>query len=66
MKVVKDYIWFIKESQSYMKGHNPVLVFLKSLFLGVGFCRNMKKWYEVEKKYGAETAYCQLNRTMEL
>ncbi|WP_281346933.1 hypothetical protein [Weissella coleopterorum] len=39
--MIKDYIWFIKESQSYMKGHNSIVVFLKSLWLGIGFVNAM-------------------------
>lgn len=44
MSVIKDYIWFIKESQSFMKGiYNPVIIFFLSLPKGIGFCRNMSK-----------------------
>lgn len=65
MQTIKNYIWFIKESQSFMKGHNPILVFLQSIWRGFGFCRNMNQWDKTEKKYGSEAAYCMLNRTME-
>ncbi len=41
MKNIKNYLWFIIESQSFMKGHNPMWVFFKSLWLGIGFCKNM-------------------------
>lgn len=40
---IKNYTWFIKESQSYMHGYNPVIVFFKSLWLGIGFCKDMNK-----------------------
>jgi hypothetical protein len=38
---VKWYGWFIKESQSYMKGYNPVVIFFKSLVKGFGFVKDM-------------------------
>lgn len=65
MNTIKNYIWFIKESQSFMAGHNSILVFLQSLFKGIKFCINMKEWDRYEKKYGKIAAYCMLNRTME-
>ena len=39
----KNYVWFIKESQSFMKGYNPTVIFIKSLFKGFGFCYEMNK-----------------------
>jgi hypothetical protein len=44
MKAVNEYIWFIRESQAYMQGHNPFDVFFKSLYKGFGFCKTMKEW----------------------
>lgn len=66
MKTINNYLWFIKESQSFMRGHNPVKIFIQSLWKGIGFCRNMNEWDKAEKQYGAETAYCMLNRVMEV
>ncbi len=43
MKSIKNYIWFVRVSQDFMKGHNPFLVFFKSLSLGFGFCKEMNK-----------------------
>ena len=42
MKSIKNYIWFIKESQSYMKGHNRIIIFFQSLYKGFGFVKLMK------------------------
>lgn len=39
---IKWYIWFIKQSQSYMKGYNPIAVFIKSLYKGFGFVKTMR------------------------
>jgi len=39
MKAIKYYLWFIRESQSFMKGYNPIATFFKSLCLGLGFTR---------------------------
>lgn len=36
-----NYKWFIKESQSFMEGHNKVIVFVKSIFKGFGFVKYM-------------------------
>lgn len=49
MNTIKNYIWFIKESQSFMAGHNSIFVFLQSLFKGIKFCINMKEWDRYEK-----------------
>lgn len=39
--IIKDYLWFIKESQMFMKGYNPIIIFLKSLYKGIWFCKDM-------------------------
>lgn len=41
---MKHYFWFVKESQSFMKGHNKMIVFLKSLIMGITFARKMKEY----------------------
>jgi len=41
MRNIKEYLWFIKESQDYMEGHNKVLVFFTSLILGFGFVKSI-------------------------
>ena len=43
MKHIKNYIWFIRISQQYMKGHNPVKIFFQSLRLGFFFCQDMNE-----------------------
>jgi len=40
---IRNYLWFIRESQSYMEGHNMKIVFIKSLYKGFGFCYEMNK-----------------------
>ena len=48
-KAICNYVWFVKESQKFMKGsENLVVVFLKSLYKGIGFCKNMEKKTEYE------------------
>ncbi|EPH98175.1 hypothetical protein D920_01733 [Enterococcus faecalis 13-SD-W-01] len=42
MKTINNYFWFIRESQAFMQGYNPVVVFFKSLYKGFGFCKMMK------------------------
>ena len=37
MKAIKYYLGFIRGSQSFMKGHNPIVTFFKSLYLGFRF-----------------------------
>lgn len=52
MQFLKHYWWFIKESQSFMAGHNPVKVFFQSLYKGVPFAMSMiyyNKLTECEK-----------------
>lgn len=41
LAVIKDYLWFIKESQKFMRGYTPIVVFFQSLYKGIGFCKNM-------------------------
>lgn len=42
---MKNYIWFIKESQKFMKGTmSKSKIFILSLYKGIGFCREMKRW----------------------
>lgn len=65
IKNIRNYLWFVKESQSFMKGHNPVAIFFQSIFLGIGFCKEMNKWDDIEKRFGKEAAYCMLNRNIE-
>lgn len=43
IKWMKDYVWFVKESQNYMSGYNRVIVFVLSLYKGIGFCKMMRK-----------------------
>ena len=44
MESIKNYIWFICESQKFMEGHAPKWwVFIHSLHLGFGFCKDMKR-----------------------
>ena len=66
MKLIKNYFWFIKESQSFMKGHNPVLIFFRSIWKGIFFCKELKEWDRVAEKYGEEYAYLTLNHVMEI
>lgn len=41
---IKDYIWFIKESQSFMKGvQSRPRTFIESLFRGFRFCKLMNE-----------------------
>ena len=53
MQWIKDYLWFIKESQKYMEGYNKVIVFIKSLYKGIDFSNSMKKdridWAKLKK-----------------
>lgn len=43
MRNIKLYLWFVKESQSYMKGSmNLILVFFISLYKGLWFVKAMK------------------------
>lgn len=44
------YLWFIKESQSFMRGHNPVVVLFQSLYKGFGFVRNINEVTEYEMR----------------
>ena len=44
MQDIKNYTWFVKYSQAFMKGHNPVLIFFKSLVLGFKYCMIMRRW----------------------
>lgn len=43
MKRIKWYLWFIKESQDYMRGYNPIVIFFQSLYKGFGFTKDMMK-----------------------
>ncbi|WP_260252386.1 hypothetical protein [Levilactobacillus brevis] len=43
MKHIKRYLWFIWKSQDFMEGYNPVWVFFRSLYLGIGFCKRMSQ-----------------------
>lgn len=38
-----NYKWFIKESQSFMEGHNKVVVFIKSIFKGFKFLKEIEE-----------------------
>jgi len=62
MKSIKYYVWFIKQSQSFMKGHNPIIVFVKSLYKGFGYVKSMNKW---DKQPDKLMAYVNLDRTIE-
>lgn len=44
---IELYLWFIKESQSFCYGtENPLIIFFKSLYLGIGFVKDMVAYYE--------------------
>lgn len=43
IQVIKDYVWFIKESQSFMAGHFMPLIFVQSLGKGFTFSYKMAK-----------------------
>lgn len=65
-KNIKNYLYFIKESQSFMKGcGHPVVIFLKSLFKGIRFCIEQNTYEEMVNKFGSEEAYVRLNRIVE-
>lgn len=41
---IKDYIWFIKQSQHFMKGTmHPVVIFFQSLKKGLWFVKVMRE-----------------------
>lgn len=47
IRTLRNYWWFIKESQFFMKGvYNPVIIFILSLWKGIGFCVEMNKYYK--------------------
>jgi len=39
MENIKLYFWFIKESQKFMKGYNPIIVFIQSIYKGFRFVK---------------------------
>lgn len=44
MKNIKNYLWFIKESQSFMEGtYSKPRIFIESLYRGFKFCKLMKE-----------------------
>ena len=57
MKSIKYYLWFVKESQSFMKGYNPTLVFIRSLYKGVGFVKSMKAWDKTTDKLASYASF---------
>ena len=37
VKWVKYYLWFIKTSEAFMQGYNPIKIFFQSLYKGIKF-----------------------------
>lgn len=50
MEAIKIYIDFIKLSQSFMAGYNPIIVFIKSLYKGIGYTKEMLKWAKMSEQ----------------
>lgn len=51
-KTLKNYWWFIKESQSFMKGvYHPFIIFILSLIKGINFCKQMNKYYKFKEGF---------------
>lgn len=44
MKFFKHWIWFMKESYSFMSGHNKLWITLNGIPKAFSFARNMCKW----------------------
>jgi len=55
------YLWFIKESQGFMKGYNPIITFLKSLYKGIEFTKDMVKYENADDKW---LHYINMDRTI--
>ena len=65
MKTIKYAIFFIKESPKFMGENLIKLIMHKHFFKTMKiYIKNMKKWDKSIKRYGAETTYCLLNKTI--
>lgn len=47
-RFIDSYIWFWKESFSFMQGYNKFKIGLQCLYKGIGFCIKMEKWHREE------------------
>ena len=66
MKTIKNYLWFIRTSQTFMKGSkNLIIVFFKSLYKGIHFCKLQNEWDSEVEATSEESAYARLNRNIE-
>jgi len=59
---IKEYIWFLKESQKFMKGtKHPIIIFFQSLVKGFGYVKSMNDWNRQEDK---QMAYLKEDRVL--
>lgn len=50
IKNIKNYFWFLKESQLLMKGmYHPIVIFILSLGYGIDFCKLMNRYYKIKE-----------------
>jgi len=61
MKSIKHYIWFIKQSQSFMRHENSIKILFISLVKGFKYVKSMNQW---EKNKDKMQAYIKMDRTI--
>lgn len=63
---IRYYIWFIKESQSFMQGYNPAKVFFQSLYKGISFASELCAWDKLSNGQKKAWYLSGEGRTMEI
>jgi len=61
IRFIKNFIWFWKESFSFMEGYNKLYITYGCIIKVIPFCIEQEKWYRTEDKL---KAYCEMNRIM--
>lgn len=44
MKFIKHYLWFVKESYSFMQGHNKLYITYWAIVKGFSYAKDMSAW----------------------
>jgi hypothetical protein len=58
-RFIKNFIFFWKESFSFMQGYNKLYIFWGCLKGVIPFCVDMEKWHRIKDK---QTAYANMDR----
>lgn len=61
-RFICNYLWFWKESFSFMNGYSKLYIAWGCLVKSIPFCVAQEQWYRVENK---ELAYALMDRTIE-